>query len=110
MPHFAQPGYQRPLPGMPGMGVLLPEHPKATTVLVLGILSLAVCPVLGPFAWSMANTARREIQQGLFRLTGPVTAGYVLGIIGSVYLVLWVLYVAVIIMVMLGVIAGSGGL
>ncbi|HEY3482639.1 MAG TPA: hypothetical protein VGL02_27450 [Streptomyces sp.] len=31
----------------PGYGV---EHPQGTTVLVLGILSLVICGVLGPFA------------------------------------------------------------
>ena len=37
------------------------QHPQGTTILVLGILSLVVCGILGPFAWSMGNKALREI-------------------------------------------------
>jgi hypothetical protein len=37
------------------------QHAQGTTILVLGILSLAICGLLGPFAWSMGQRALREI-------------------------------------------------
>jgi hypothetical protein len=72
------------------------NHPRTTTVLVLGILSLVVCGVLGPFAWSMGNTALREIDAS-YRTGRPlggretVNVGRILGIVGTVLLVLGVL-------------------
>lgn len=71
----------------PGYGV---EHPQGTTVLVLGILSLVVCSVLGPFAWSMGNRALAEIDAappGYFRNRGNVTAGRICGIVATVVLI-----------------------
>ena len=47
------PGYQPYGPGRYG-GY---EHPQGTTILVLGILSLVVCGILGPIAWSMGSKA-----------------------------------------------------
>ena len=72
------------------------EHPNATTILVLGILSLVVCGVCGPIAWVMGNTAVREMNANPtveYRNRGNVTAGRVCGIIGTVLLVLQVLAV-----------------
>ena len=71
----------------PGYGV---EHPQGTTVLVLGILSLVVCGILGPFAWSMGNRALREIDAappGYFRNRGNVAAGRICGIVATVLLI-----------------------
>ena len=69
------------------------EHPKSTTILVLGILSLVVCGILGPFAWSMGNSALREIDASRGALVGrqSVNAGRILGIIATVLLVVGVL-------------------
>lgn len=75
----------------PAYGV---EHPQGTTVLVLGILSLVVCGILGPFAWSMGNRALREIDAapaGYFRNRGNVTAGRICGIIATVLLIVSVI-------------------
>jgi TRAP-type C4-dicarboxylate transport system permease small subunit len=74
------------------------EHPQGTTVLVLGILSLAVCGILGPFAWNMGNKALREIDANTgvtYRNRGNVTAGRLCGMIGCAMLVLQVLLVIV---------------
>ena len=88
------------MPYAPGWGSASREHPSGTTILVLGILSLVVCGVLGPFAWSMANNALREIdsQPGVhWSNRGNVTAGRICGIIGTcilgasvVMLLLWI--------------------
>ena len=67
------------------------DHTNGTTVLVLGILSLVVCGVLGPIAWSMGNTALREMDAEpnvVWNNRGNVTAGRICGMIGTAFLVL----------------------
>lgn len=85
-----QPGYQQPTNAMP------PSHPKATTVLVLGILGLVLCQVLSPFAWIMGNRAVAEIDANPQAYSGrsEANAGRICGIIGTVILVLWVVALA----------------
>jgi hypothetical protein len=79
-----------------------PDHPKATTVLVLGILSFAVCQVLAPFAWVIGGRTLREIDASEGRWGGrsQVQVGYVLGIVGSVLLGLGLLLGAVYLVVL----------
>jgi hypothetical protein len=64
------------------------EDSQATTVLVLGILSLVLCQVLGPFAWVMGNKELAAIDAGKRppQNRGTAQAGRVLGIIGTVLL------------------------
>lgn len=66
------------------------EHPQATTTLVLGLVGLLAIPPLAPVAWVMGARARAELRQfpGRYRESGALTAGYVLGICGTVLLVL----------------------
>jgi hypothetical protein len=83
-------------PPPPGYGPPPTNHPQTTTILVLGILSLVVCGVLGPFAWSMGNKALREIDASAMSshpLGGreTVNVGRILGIVGTVLLALGVL-------------------
>ncbi|MGA8211279.1 MAG: DUF4190 domain-containing protein [Nocardioidaceae bacterium] len=65
-----------------------PEHPQATTALVLGVLGLAACGVLAPFALVIGRRAMREIDASGGRLGGRGTAQavYVMGVVGSVLL------------------------
>ena len=61
---------------------------------MLGILSLVVCGLLGPFAWNMGNKALREIDANpgvVYRNRGNITAGRLCGMIGCALLVLQVL-------------------
>jgi hypothetical protein len=63
-------------------------------VLVLGILSLVICGVLGPFAWAKGNTAKREMdaEPGVqWTNRGSITAGRICGIIATVLLILSIL-------------------
>lgn len=76
------------------------EHPDGTSVLVLGILSLVVCGLLGPIAWSKGNSALKEMERSTgvqWTNRGNITAGRVCGIISSVLLIVWVLAILVII-------------
>lgn len=62
-----------------------PESSQATTVLVLGILSLVCLPILGPVAWVMGNQELQAIDEGRRNPAnrGTANAGKILGIIGT---------------------------
>lgn len=81
------PGYYAPAPGQVQYA---PDHPKATTSMVMGILGLVVCGFLAPFAWVMGKRTVDEIDasNGMVGGRGAAQAGYVLGIIGTVLLVI----------------------
>ncbi|HKX75696.1 MAG TPA: DUF4190 domain-containing protein [Acidimicrobiia bacterium] len=67
-----------------------PEQSQATTILVLGILSLICCGLLGIAAWVMGNNEIDAIDQGRRppHNRGTANAGRICGMIG---LGLWVL-------------------
>jgi len=85
-----------PYAGLP----VAPKHPSAVTALVLGIVGVAgvvLCglgTVVAPFAWYLGQKATSEIDQnpGAYSGRGESNAGKVLGIIGTVLLVLVVLF------------------
>jgi hypothetical protein len=84
-PPYQQP-YGNPYGNQYGGGQYA-EHPQGSTILVLGILSLVVCAVLGPIAWSMGNKAIREMDAQpnvQFANRGNVTAGRICGIISTI--------------------------
>lgn len=120
----AQPGYQQPgypQPGYappPGWGYapVAPDHPRATTALVLGLVGLIgglACglPLLAsPFAWWIGVKTRREIdaQPGVGG-RGQATAGMVTGIIGTVLLALSLaLLVLIVVLALTGSFDDSG--
>lgn len=79
-----------------------PEQSQAVTVFVLGILSIIVCQVLGPFAWKMGNDEVRAITEGRRSAEnlGLAQAGRICGIIGTcllglvlIFFVLWLFLV-----------------
>lgn len=101
---MATPPYQYPPQQPYGWGPR--EHPQGTTVLVLGILSLVVCGLLGPFAWSMGHSALQEIDANpsAYSNRSMVLAGYICGIVASCLLILGVV---VFVVVLLAAAAGS---
>ena len=94
--------YPPPPPDQPDAGYppQMPpqDHPRAMLALILGILGLVVCSVLAPFAWSIGRKAVREIDASGGRIGGRSTAqaGYILGIVGTVLLVLGVIWAIVV--------------
>ncbi|MFF0493216.1 DUF4190 domain-containing protein [Nocardia sp. NPDC003482] len=74
------------------------EHPHATTVLLLGALSVFCCGALGPVAWAMGKRALDQIEFSLehpeqtggqvFGGRAQVLVGYILGIIGTILMVI----------------------
>lgn len=106
-PYGQQPAHGYPPPGAGGYGQQgfpaqgygappIPKHPQAQTAMVLGIIALAgsfacVVPILlSPFAWYLGAKAKREIAADPQRWGGQsdAQAGFIMGIIGSVLLVL----------------------
>ena len=80
-----------------GYGAGLPDEPSATTAMVLGIVGLvgiAVCGgitlVLSPFAWAIGRKSVREIDANPGRYGGRdrANAGKIMGIIGTVFLLI----------------------
>jgi hypothetical protein len=102
-PAYGQPYPQQPYPsGQPGYGYAQ-NHGRATTSMVLGIISLAsgalallCCVTLpglftAPFAWWLGAKAKREIDAappGTYGYRGSAQAGFVMGVIGTVLCVL----------------------
>ena len=79
---------------------------RGVLILVLGILSLVVCPlVLGQVAWVMGNTDLREIDAGQMdpEGRGMTLAGKILGIVATAYLALCI--VAGVIFLMIAIVA-----
>ncbi|WP_298886656.1 hypothetical protein [uncultured Serinicoccus sp.] len=68
-------------------------HPRAGTALILGILSVCGVAVLGPVAWAVAHLALREVDRSPSPTRGrrQLVVARALGVVGSVFLVLWVL-------------------
>ena len=106
-PGYQPPGYQQH-PGMASYpAYVLPDHPRATTALVLGIIGVAgafTCflpVVVAPFAWVLGAKARKEIRSAPQQWGGDgrATAGMVLGIIGTVLLVLALVVIAIFVIV-----------
>ena len=94
-PNTPPPGYSTPPGyGYGGQQMYAREHPDGTTILVLGILSLVVCGLLGPFAWVKGNNALREIDAnpGAYTNRSNVSAGRICGIIASVFLIIGVVF------------------
>ena len=61
---------------------------NGATYLIIGILSIIICPVLGPVAVSMSNNALNILDQyengGEAGQRGLVTAGFACGVVGTV--------------------------
>jgi hypothetical protein len=66
---------------------------RGTMILVLGILSLVCCTLIGPLAWIWGKQDMAKIQAGeISREAEQMTKiGMILGIVGTVFLVLQVI-------------------
>jgi hypothetical protein len=68
------------------------DHPLAMNVLVWGILGVCCCAVGGPIAWIRGRTVLRDIAASGGTMGGRSAAliGYVLGIISTLYTILFI--------------------
>jgi hypothetical protein len=92
--------YGQPMLGQGPYGPQGLQESRATMILVFGILSIVVCQLFGPFAWSMGSEDLRKMDQGLMnpRERGSVVAGRICGIIGTALMAIWVLVVGIMIL------------
>jgi len=70
---------------------------RATTALILGILSVVCCSFCGPVAWWMGKQEVDAVRTGLSPAAneGMAKAGMILGIVGTVLLglsLLWIVF------------------
>lgn len=101
--------YPSPQYGYPPYGPP-PDHPQATTILVLGLLGVVLCQLVAPFAWVMGKRALNEIDASNGTVGGrnSVMVGYICGIIGTVFIALAVIGVIVWFVVLVAVLGTSG--
>jgi hypothetical protein len=89
-----------PAPYSPyGMGYPPPQNDsEATTIFVLGLCGFLVCQLLAPIAWVKGQSYRSTCAAMGVAPSGLATAGWILGIVGTGFLaltLLWVLFVLV---------------
>ncbi|WP_054816655.1 DUF4190 domain-containing protein [Nocardia arizonensis] len=65
------------------------EHPNATAVLFLGAISVLCCGITGPVAWALGRRALDQIEEsgGAYGGRAQVLVGYVLGVIGTILMI-----------------------
>ena len=70
---------------------------RATTSLVLGIIGLVCCPFAGPIAFYIGYQEIGAIKSGTGQESdrGMATAGMVLGILGTIYLIIVLVWILV---------------
>lgn len=97
-----------PAAGWSPYNAMLPDHPQATTVLVLGIASLFV-GVLSFVGWYMGRNALSEIRQGApYKDGGSLKTGYILSVVISIIQLVTLAFVAL--WFILAIVLGLGAL
>jgi len=71
------------------------DHSQATTIFVLGLLGVIMCQVLAPVAFFMGNKYKKQCDECGEPMDGMGKAGWILGIVGSVLLLLTLLFLIV---------------
>ena len=105
-----QQSYPPPYPqyAAPAPYTLVRDHPQSVLVFVLGLLSVLGLTILGPFGWYFGRKVIREIDAappGSYTNRGLAMAGMVLGIIGTVFLIL--IAVIVVVAIVAAIVAGG---
>lgn len=83
----------------PTEGQMALKPHRGAMILVFGILSFIICFLFGVVAWMMANKDLREMDAGIMDPNGRglTQAGKILGIIAAILNLIWVGFVAIII-------------
>jgi fatty acid desaturase len=104
------PSYQPAPTAQPGQaGGAYPEASQATLALILGIVGLLLFQPLGPFAWWLGGKEKKAIDAGRRDPAnrGQAVAGWVLGIIATIFLILGVLFFVIFLIIGIGAAAGA---
>ena len=67
------------------------DHSQATIIFILGLLGVLMCQILAPIALFLGHKYRKECLEADEPMEGLGTAGWVLGIVGSVLLAITLL-------------------
>lgn len=99
------------IPAIPGAASQ--QSSKATMAVVFGVLGIVCCGLLAPVAWYLASEELKSIDAGRLPETnrGMAQVAKILGIIGSILLVLgllWILFFGG--MAVLGALTGGSGM
>jgi hypothetical protein len=80
--------------GNAAYGGVYPEKVEGTTILILGILGVTCCGICAPIAWVMGNSGMKAIDAGRADPSqrSNTSVGRILGIIGTVLLILGLLF------------------
>jgi hypothetical protein len=73
---------------------VLRTDPGGVTELVLGIAGFMFCQLLSPIAWSMGSSYEAKCRENGLEPSGAGRAGKILGIVGSIFLILWLVFLA----------------
>lgn len=70
------------------------EPHRGQTILILGVVALAMVHILGPFVWWMGAVDLRKMREGRMDRRGEseTRIGYVLGIVSTLLMVLGLLF------------------
>jgi uncharacterized membrane protein YjgN (DUF898 family) len=102
-----------PIPPPTGPPSYTPQSAvNGTLILVLGILGVVLCQILGPVAWVMGNNALQTLDTGGGDQSQRqlVTIGRILGIIGTVLLILSILWIVFVVgLGVFGAVSGGAG-
>ncbi len=86
--------YNPPAPQHYPQPQIAPSDNQATTIFILGLLGVMFCALLAPIAWIQGSSYRSTCRIMEVQPNGLATAGWVLGIIGTVLLMLSLVFVA----------------
>ena len=94
---MAPPGHA-PLPLLGAGGGAVQVNANGVLILVFGILSIVCCGILGPVAWIMGNQSLKMLDQPMVDQSerGIVNGGRICGIVGTVFMVLGIVYYVVV--------------
>jgi hypothetical protein len=111
-PGQGYPGQGYPAQGYPGQWPAYPEASQGVLALVLGIIGLFVFWPVAPVAWVVGRNDVRGVDAGRRDPAnrGVALAGQIMGIIGTVLLVLAVAFAVVAVILLVSVGTSSGGL
>ena len=61
---------------------------RPVMIFVFGLISIIACQICGPIAFFLGQKYRRECMERGIEPDGLATAGWVMGIVGSIFLLL----------------------
>ncbi|MDR0782939.1 MAG: hypothetical protein LBE83_04175 [Propionibacteriaceae bacterium] len=85
-----------------------PEHPQATTVLVLALVGL-LCWITAPIAWVIGNKAKKECDAGMYAESGSLTGGRIFAMIWTILGIAGIAITIILTVLFVVLAAASGG-